>query len=172
MKISIRQCTTSDLDTLQKIAYETFDESFRDMNTTETMEKYLSESFNKEKILTELSNPASKFYFLYADNKLTGYLKINEAPAQTDKNNFDSIEIERIYVRKEFKGKGLGKNLMNHAIQLAKEMKKNFIWLGVWEKNLNAIAFYKKMGFREKGKHSFQMGEELQTDLIMKKFIS
>lgn len=172
MKISIRQCTISDLDTLQKISYETFDESFRNMNTRETIEKYLSESFSKEKVQSELSNPASKFYFLYADNKLSGYLKINEAPTQTDINDVDSIEMERIYIRKEFKGKGLGRHLMNYALQLAKEMKKNYIWLGVWEKNLDAIAFYKKMGFQEEGKHSFRMGEELQTDFIMKKYIS
>ena len=103
---------------------------------------------------------------------MVGYLKINDAPAQSDINDPESMEVERIYVRKEHKGKGLGKVLMDYALQQAKEKKKNYVWLGVWEKNVDAIAFYKKMGFRETGRHSFRMGDELQSDLIMKKIIN
>ena len=172
MTIFIRQCNSSDIDALREISVETFYDAFRDLNKKETMDRYLHESFSKKKLKFELSDPASKFYFLYADDKLAGYLKINLAGAQTDINDTASVEIERIYIRKEFKGKGAGRKLLNHAVQLAIEMKKDYLWLGVWEKNLNAIAFYKKMGFQVEGRHSFRMGAELQTDLIMKKFIS
>lgn len=169
MNITIRPCTTTDLNTLQRIGLETFDETFRTMNSQETMDKYLQEAFNKKKLLAELKNKNCHFYFLYAVNELAGYLKINDALAQSDVNDSDSIEIERIYIKQEYKGKKLGKKLMNFALQLAIEMKKNYVWLGVWEKNVNAISFYTKMGFYEAGRHSFRMGNELQDDLIMKR---
>lgn len=103
-------------------------------------------------------------------SELVGYLKINDAPAQTDINDPESMEIERIYIRKEHKAKGLGKVLVDYTLQQAR--KKNYVWLGVWEKNVDAIAFYKKVGFIETGRHSFRMGDELQSDLVMKKFIN
>ena len=172
MNAEIRLCNLQDLDSLQKIGYETYDETFRSMNTKETIDSYLKDAFNKEKLKAELNNKNSKFYFLYAESNLAGYLKINEAQAQTDLNDPQSIEIERIYVKKEFKEKGLGKKLLNYALQLAKEMKKNYVWLGVWEKNPDAISFYTRMGFHELGRHSFKMGNEIQNDLIMKKIIN
>ena len=171
MNINIRKCSIADLDKLQSIGYETYDETFRSMNIQETMDKYLQESFNKKKLLTELSNKACKFYFLYLENELAGYLKVNDASAQTDINDKNSIELERIYIKKDYKGQGLGKKLMNFVLQLAKEMNKNYVWLGVWGKNVDAISFYTKMGFYESGRHSFRMGDELQNDLIMKKSI-
>jgi len=172
MNINIRPCSLKELDTLQEIGYETYDETFRSMNTRETIDRYLQETFNKERLSSELNNMSSQFYFLYADNDLAGYLKINDAPAQSDINDPQSLEVERIYIRKAYKGKGLGKQLMHYAIQLAIEMKKNYVWLGVWEKNTDAISFYIKMGFREAGGHSFRMGNELQSDLIMKKVLA
>ena len=171
MTINIRQCSIADLDKLQSIGYETYDETFRAMNSQETIDKYLQESFNKKKLFSELSNKDCKFYFLYSENELAGYFKVNDTLAQTDINDANSIELERIYIKKEYKGKGLGKKLINFVFQLAQEMKKDYVWLGVWEKNVDAISFYTKMGFHEAGRHSIRMGDELQNDLIMKKSI-
>jgi len=81
----------------------------------------------------------------------------------------ESLEIERIYIKKEFQKHGLGKYLLNKAIELAMECNKRKIWLGVWENNENAIGFYKKMGFVQTGTHSFYMGDDEQTDFIMTK---
>jgi ribosomal protein S18 acetylase RimI-like enzyme len=172
MSTKIRPCLITELDTLQRLAHATFDEAFRSMNTKETMNIYLQEAFNKEKLLAELTDRNCKFYFLYADCDLTGYLKLNDAPAQSDINDPESLEVERIYIRKEYQGKGLGEKLMDHAVQIGKEMKKRHIWLGVWEKNTDAIAFYTKRGFHVAGRHSFKMGNELQSDWIMKKTIT
>ena len=61
---------------------------------------------------------------------------------------------------------------MEYVFQQAKQNKKKYVWLGVWEKNVNAIAFYEKMGFKQAGQHLFQIGNELQSDLIMKKIVS
>lgn len=172
MSIDIRQCLLNDLNVLQEIGFETFDETFRPMNSPETMDKYLNESFSLEKLAQELGKTYCKFYFIYSDSKLAGYLKMNYAPAQSDINDSDSVEVERIYVRKEHKGKGLGKVLMEYAFQQAIQNKKAYVWLGVWEKNVNAITFYEKMGFKEAGQHSFRIGNELQSDLIMKKIVN
>ena len=102
---------------------------------------------------------------------VSGYLKLNEAPAQSDLNDPQSLEIERIYVRKELQGKGLGKALINYSIQAARDRRKQYVWLGVWEKNSEAIAFYGKMGFAVAGRHTFRMGDEIQGDQVMKKVL-
>lgn len=172
MNITIRQCASNELESLHPIAYETFDETFRSMNSPETMDKYLRESFSMEKLAQELGNAHCKFYFIYLDSELTGYTKINYTPAQSDINDPQSVEVERIYVRKEYAGKGLGKALMEYVIQQAKQNRKKFVWLGVWEKNTKAIVFYEKMGFERAGQHLFQIGNELQSDLILKKIIN
>jgi ribosomal protein S18 acetylase RimI-like enzyme len=111
----------------------------------------------------------SNFYFLYADGELSGYIKLNEHKAQTDIYDPQSLEIERIYVQQESQGIGLGSALLRKAINIAETREKSYIWLGVWERNHKAIQFYKKNGFYEIGKHSFFMGEEEQTDYIMRK---
>jgi len=172
MIIDIRLCLLNDLEVLQEIGFETFDETFRPMNSPETMDAYLDESFSLEKLAEDLGKTHSKFYFIYSDSKLAGYLKLNYAPAQSDINDSESVEVERIYVRKEHKGKGLGKVLMEYAFQQAIQNKKAYVWLGVWEKNVKAITFYEKMGFEEAGQHSFRIGNELQSDLIMKKIVN
>jgi len=169
MQLSIRQCLPSDLHALQAIGRETYNETFGAMNCKETIDKYLEQAFSLDKLAVEFANPACQFFFLYADEQLVGYLKVNEAPAQSDINDASSLEVERIYVRKQHKGKGLGKVLMNHALKLAIQFGKDYVWLGVWEENRAAIEFYKKMGFEEFGQHFFKMGDEHQSDLVMRK---
>ena len=133
------------------------------------MKAYLDKAFAEDKLRSELSNPESEFYFLFTDGSLTGYLKLNEGKAQSDIKDPDSLELERIYVSREFQGRGLGTLLMDKAIKEATERKKEYIWLGVWEKNSKAINFYKKHGFFEAGTHPFIMGEDIQRDYIMRK---
>ncbi|HNX15665.1 MAG TPA: GNAT family N-acetyltransferase, partial [Oscillospiraceae bacterium] len=90
-------------------------------------------------------------------------------PSQTDINDVQSLELERIYVDAKFQGRGLGRVLMEHAIEIARERKKSYVWLGVWEKNDKAIAFYQKNGFYKIGTHLFIMGDEEQIDYIMRR---
>lgn len=172
MDISIRVCNEKDLELLQQIGYETYDETFRQMNTAETINKYLEEAFSREKLLSEMNKEGSDFYFMYSNNNLVGYLKLNDVPGQSDLNDPNSLEVERIYVRKQYKSQGFGKVLMEYALQKAVELKKQYAWLGVWEKNIDALAFYKKVGFQEIGKHSFRMGDELQSDYLLKKTVA
>ena len=80
----------------------------------------------------------------------------------------DSLEIERIYVKKEFQGRGVGKDLLEFALDIARQSGKQFAWLGVWEKNEKAIGFYQSLGFQQAGTHGFILGDDHQTDKIMK----
>ncbi|HZG72752.1 MAG TPA: GNAT family N-acetyltransferase, partial [Chondromyces sp.] len=141
--------------------------TFKDQNSPENMKAYLEMAFNLKQLEKELSNASSQFFFVYFNGKVAAYLKVNTNEAQTEEMGDESLEIERIYVKNQFQKQGLGKCLLNKAMEIAMEHDKKKIWLGVWEKNENAIAFYKKMGFVQAGAHSFYMGDEEQTDFIM-----
>ncbi len=169
MTINIKKCTFEDLRKLQEISYETFNETFKHQNSPENMEAYLEKAFNLEQVEKELSNTSSHFFFVYVDNEIAGYLKVNTDDAQSEEMGDESLEIERIYIKNNFQKQGLGKYLFNKAIDMAIEHNKKKIWLGVWEKNENAFIFYKKMGFVQTGAHSFYMGDEEQVDFIMVK---
>jgi diamine N-acetyltransferase len=169
MTIIFKKCTLEDSSKLQEISYETFNETFNDQNSPENMIAYLERAFNLNQLEKELSIISSQFFFVYFNNEVAGYLKINTKDAQSEEMGEESLEIERIYIKNKFQKHGLGKYLLNKALEIAMELNKTKIWLGVWEKNENAIAFYKKMGFVQTGVHSFYMGDEEQIDFIMTK---
>lgn len=167
MTINIKLCNFADLVELQEISYETFNETFKNQNSPENMNAYLERAFNIKQLEKELSNSSSQFFFIYFNNDVAGYLKVNTNDAQSEEMGEESLEVERIYIRNKFQKQGLGKYLINKAIEIAIEQEKNKIWLGVWEKNENAIAFYRKIGFVQTETHSFYMGDEEQIDFIM-----
>ena len=169
MAICIKKCTLEDLPILQTISYETFNDTFKYQNSPENMDAYMERAFNLKQLEKELANSSSQFFFVYFNNEVAGYLKVNTDGAQSEEMGDESLEIERIYIKNKFQKHGLGKHLLSKAMELAMEHNKQKIWLGVWEKNENAIAFYKKMGFVQTGAHSFYMGDEEQTDFIMEK---
>ena len=169
MNLAIKKCTAEDLEVLRQLSIKTYYETFSHQNTAENMAAYLEDAFDEGKLRRELGDENSSFFFLYADERLAGYLKLNEAPSQTDINDSDSLEIERIYVSGEFQGAGLGRYLMEQTINIATERRKKYAWLGVWEKNEKALSFYKRSGFYEIGTHKFVMGEDVQTDYIMRR---
>ena len=168
MEVNIRKCTFSDLDDLLEIAAQTFDDTFRAMNTPANFEAYMRQAFTREKFSAELAHPHSAFYFIFAGGLLAGYIKLNVLDAQNELQGPDSLEIERIYVKKEFQGRGLGKDLLEFALDIARQSGKQFAWLGVWEKNEKAIGFYQSLGFQQAGTHGFILGDDHQTDKIMK----
>lgn len=118
-----------------------------------------------------MESPYSEFYFIYCNDTVAGYLKINIEVSQTENMGNNYLEVERIYIRKPHQKLGLGKLLLDRAIIRADEWNKDKIWLGVWEKNKNAISFYNSIGFVHKGSHPFYMGEEKQIDYIMIKYL-
>jgi ribosomal protein S18 acetylase RimI-like enzyme len=166
--IEIRKVTTNDLEELQKIGRLTFFETFASGNTEENMNKYLDEGFSLTKLTTELSDNNAEFYFATLDNNVIGYLKINFGQSQTELQDNKAVEIERIYVLKEYHGKKVGQLLFDKAIDIARQKNADYVWLGVWEENSRAINFYKKNGFVEFDKHIFKLGNDEQTDIMMK----
>lgn len=167
-KVEIKKIGLADIEPLQTISKQTFLETFSDGNTEENMQLYLEEGFTVDKLTLELTDPNSDFYFASLGNKIIGYLKINVGQAQTELKDNKAVEIERIYVLKEFYGQQVGQILFDLALNLAKERNADYIWLGVWEQNARAINFYKKNGFVAFDKHLFKLGNDEQTDIMMK----
>jgi ribosomal protein S18 acetylase RimI-like enzyme len=168
-KIEVKRASTSDIGELQAIGRQTFFETFSAENTEEDMQKYLAEGFSEEKLAAELNDLNSEFYFALLDDNVIGYLKLNYGQSQTEIKDNDALEIERIYVLKEFHGKKVGQLLYERAMQVGQQMNASYVWLGVWEKNPRAISFYRKNGFMEFGKHIFKLGNDEQTDIMMKR---
>jgi ribosomal protein S18 acetylase RimI-like enzyme len=164
----IRQASVLDLPALQSIGRKTFKETFSEGNTKENLALYLAEGFSDEKLTAELENENSHFYFAEKDGQIIGYLKVNTDKAQTEKLDLNALEIERIYVLKEYHGKEVGVQLYERALDIAKMRKSPYMWLGVWEKNPRAIRFYQKLGFIEFDQHIFQLGDDAQTDILMR----
>ena len=169
MSIHLQKITKNNVQDLQEVSIQTLTETFKDNNSEKSLNDYLNTAYELTKLEKELENPHSEFYFAYFNNELAGYLKININDAQSEKMGENALEVERIYIKKSFKRRGIGRHLIETAEQLAKKYQKNLMWLGVWEYNPKAIAFYETLGFKVIGAHSFFMGEEEQTDLIMSK---
>jgi ribosomal protein S18 acetylase RimI-like enzyme len=166
--IEIKRIASNDVVALQNISSQTFIETFAEVNTSENMTSYLAEEFSLEKLSSELINPNIEYYFASIGKEVIGYLKLNFGIAQKELQNENSLEIERIYVSKEYLGKQVGQLLLGKAIAIANDKKLDFIWLGVWEKNQRAIRFYEKNGFVVFDEHLFILGNDKQTDLLMK----
>jgi ribosomal protein S18 acetylase RimI-like enzyme len=167
-KIKIEQINNSHIAALQQIGRQTFEETFAESNSAENMAIYLEEAYAYEKISAELNDPNSFFYFAILDEKVISYLKLNTGGSQTELKDNDALEIERIYVLKAFQGKNVGQLLFDKAIEVAKAQHVAYVWLGVWEENKRAIQFYTKNGFVEFDQHVFVLGDEAQTDIMMK----
>lgn len=157
-----------DLDVLQQISQKTFHDSFYHLNSPESYFSYTNRAFSKDQLQSELQNPESQFQFLKNDNDLVAYFKLNYNQAQSDLKDPDAMEIERIYVVKKYQNLNIGKFLLDQIKEIAKSKRLEYIWLGVWEKNLNAIRFYEKNGFQIFSSHEFLLGSEVQIDLLMK----
>ena len=166
--VCIYQIGVDHLQSLREIAIQTFDETFASTNSKENMEDYNARCFNEQVLKKELRDPESWWYFIEYDHQIAGYLKVNVGAAQTEMQDENGFEVERIYVRKDFYGKGVGAALMEHAIQKGRRLRKKYLWLGVHEKNFRALGFYAKFGFREFDDHIFMMGKEPQRDLLMR----
>ncbi|MCP9753209.1 GNAT family N-acetyltransferase [Ferruginibacter sp. HRS2-29] len=159
----------ADFDALRAISIRTFTETFADVNTEENMQLYVAENLSPEKLTSEACNPDSAFFLAKDDSgNVAGYLKLNFNTAQTELRDKDGMEIERIYALKEYHGKSLGKLIFEKALTVAYERKAAYIWLAVWEENARAIAFYTKNGFVVFDKHFFRLGNDVQTDLMMR----
>jgi GNAT superfamily N-acetyltransferase len=170
-EIGIRFANTTDITILANIGSKTFYETFADTNTKEDMDKYLLETFTIDKIKGEVENKYTKFLLAVCKNEIVGYAKLREDRNGAHFKETDAIEIERIYVLKSHLNKQVGAALMSFSIDFAEKNNFKIIWLGVWERNSKAINFYERWGFEKFGSHIFVLGDDEQTDWLMKKEI-
>jgi ribosomal protein S18 acetylase RimI-like enzyme len=169
--VIIQKLTLADAEVLLALSKKTFFGFFAHLNKPEDMEAYASVAFTPQKIKAELSNPNSQFFFAMLDGEIAGYLKLNYGAAQTEFQDVNAVEIERIYVLAQHHGKKIGHQFIDFTLKEAAEKKLQYIWLGVWEHNQKALAFYKKHGFEVFSSHEFVLGSDKQTDLLMKRVL-
>ena len=167
--ISIRPATPADVLPLQQLSISTFIDTYAAYNTPENMQLYIDTYYNTGRMVNELDDACIQFFLACYNDELAGYIKlrtVDEPPALAGTRH---IEIERIYVVSKLKGMKIGKKLIEHAIETATKQQYEIIWLGVWEENKSALAFYTRQGFTIFGEHPFVLGTEPQRDWLMKK---
>jgi len=167
-KIIVRIAEDPDLDILKSVAKSTFISTYGAFNTPENMRDYLETHFSEKAIIAQLNDPEVQFFLVEQSNTTLGYIKVNRGTAQTESSYPNTLEIERIYVLSEFHGQGHGKLLLQKAIEIAKNDQLENVWLGVWDQNPKAIAFYERNGFSTFGVHEFLLGDDPQRDYMMK----
>lgn len=169
--LSFHQATTSDLTLLRDMSIRTFHDTYAAYNTEEDMAHHVATVFHPDRFLEELNDDRIGYHIGFLDDEPAGYIRVNLSGVQTDVNDPASLELERIYVLKEFQGRRLGDQLIAKTMELAREAGLEYVWLGVWKKNEKAIRFYQRMGFEIFGTHDFLLGTDPQSDWLMKKKI-
>lgn len=169
--VTIRTATTTDADLLADLARRTFEETFAPDNTPEDMVSYLDTNFNVAQLTTELADPASKFFIAEVNRVAAGYARLHAGEVPSEIEGVNPLELVRLYVSREWLGRGVGEALMRACLDHARKAGYETIWLGVWERNARAQAFYRKWQFRAVGEHDFKLGSDLQRDILMERAI-
>jgi diamine N-acetyltransferase len=165
----VRLANAKDAETLLEIGIKTFRDTFASQNTSEDMTLYLEKNFTLDQFTNDLNDVNCLFVMAFDNEQLIGYAKLRQGKLPNGIEDTNAIEIERIYSLKSYLGKNVGKTLMQRCLEIALQRGFTTVWLGVWEHNPKAIAFYEKWGFKTFGAHPFLLGNDLQTDLLMKK---
>ncbi len=168
----IRLGTPYDLTLLEDLSVRTFREAFETFYRVEDFDAFLQEAYNPEKLGRELLDPACTFLFASIEEEPVGYALVRQGPPEPCVKGPDPIELVRIYALQKAVGKGLGSALMEACIGVAKEKGARTLWLGVWERNPRALAFYARLGFVDVGFHHFQIGSQVDVDRILVKDLS
>lgn len=168
MKLHLRLCTINDLGVLANMGKRTFIDAFEKDNKPEDFKEYLDSAFGEERLLKELQDINSAYYFIYMESNLVGYIKLNENQSQSDIKDSNAMELERIYVLSDYQGQGIGEWILGQVISMAKAKNRSYVWLGVWEHNPKAIKFYQRLGFYKFGSHPYFIGNDEQTDWLLR----
>jgi diamine N-acetyltransferase len=171
--IIIRSATPGDAKPLTDLAYATFWDAFahHPKNAPDDLNHYMRQAFSFEQITAELGDENSVFLIAEIDGKAAGYAKLIIGSVEDGITAERPVELNRLYSHQEYLGKGVGQNLMDACFERARKHGHDVMWLGVWEYNPRAQRFYEKNGFRVVGRHTFQLGSDPQTDLLMQKEI-
>lgn len=168
---TIRIATINDAALLTDLSVTTFRQTFGEANSPQDMDKYIVEEMNCSKLSDELLDKDNLFFFAIINDLPIGYAKIRAANHFPELKSSNPLEIERLYVLREYQGKKIGAALMAQCIEYAMSKHHDMLVLGVWEHNHKAIHFYQQWGFEVFGSHMFRLGDDEQTDILMKKKI-
>jgi ribosomal protein S18 acetylase RimI-like enzyme len=165
----IRRASLSDAELLAALGARTFTETFAAESRPEDMAAYLAEAFTRAQLAEELSDPHATFLIAEIEGRAGAYAKLHVGAAPACVTPERPVELARLYVAGEWLGQGVGEALMRACLDEARRGAHRTFWLGVWEHNRRAQAFYRKWGFREVGSHVFMLGADAQTDLLMER---
>lgn len=169
--IIIRYANAADAGLIADLSRQTFYDTFAAVNTKEDMVLFMNKQFTREALIKEVEEGDGIFLLALEGEEAVGYARLREGEQHSEFNNESSIEIARLYALQSYIGKGVGKELMQECIRIARDMNRSIIWLGVWEKNGLAIRFYNKWGFEKFAEHDFILGTDVQRDCLMSKKI-
>lgn len=170
--MKIQALTSNDIPVLRDLAIRIYRDTFSDSNTPENMKLFLEKDYSVAAFQKEFEEKESFYFFALDGDVAAGYLRLRKSDEAEKYLGSNTIELHRLYIDKPYQGKKVGMLLMQHALNMATALKVEWIWLGVWEKNIRAQLFYKQWGFERFGEHVFQMGDEAQTDWLLKKKIT
>jgi len=165
----LRSAHLDDAALLAALAEQTFRDSFADENAQEDMDAYVQSAFSPARIQIELANPANVFLLASAEDRLIGYAKLRVGTTDPSVRGASPVELHRLYVDQSAIGTGVGAALMEASLNAARAGGHQTLWLGVWEQNPRAIAFYERWGFTRVGNHVFRLGSDDQIDLVMER---
>jgi diamine N-acetyltransferase len=171
-KITTRIATAVDNVLLAEMGARTFEDTYAKDNTPEDIAAYQAASFSPEIQAGKLADPFTAFIIADVDGAPAGYAQLNFKKAPEEIEGKQAVEIERIYSDKAWIGLGVGGALMDACLKLAAAKGCDVIWLGVWEHNPRAIAFYTKWGFKIVGSHVFVLGKDVQNDYLMQRNVA
>ena len=167
--LAIRRGTPGDAGLLSELGARTFSETFAADNTADDLAAYLAASFNIARQTAELEDPATTFLIAEVDGHAAGYAQLHDGEPEKGVEGPNPVELVRLYVSRDWLGRGLGEQLMRACLDEARQAGYETIWLGVWERNARAQAFYRKWDFRTVGEHMFPLGSDLQRDILMER---
>ena len=170
MRYTIRMAEKKDAELIADLSRQTFMETFEGDNSKEDMDLFLSQQFTREGLISEVGKKGLTFFLIQSADNVSGYVKLKDSLLPN--TNEKAIEIARLYVKKDAIGTGAGRMLMNASISFAKDHNCKWLWLGVWEKNERAITFYHAYGFEKFSETAFLLGNDMQTDWLMKKLLA
>lgn len=169
--LTIRQATVEDAALLAELGSRTFADTFARDNTPEDMAAYLAATFAQALQRRELEDPAVTVLIGERERHPVAYAMLREGEAPESVTGSAPIELARFYVDRPGHGRGIAPQLLAHALETAAARGAGTLWLGVWERNARAIAFYRKQGFEDVGSHAFVLGSDVQTDRLMQRSI-
>jgi ribosomal protein S18 acetylase RimI-like enzyme len=167
--ITIRELTPGDIPALRELAIRIYRDTFSHQNSEENMEAFLQKDYSEQSFQREFAEEGSQYFFASDNGIPVAYLRLRHSNEAEQHLGPNTIELHRLYVDINYQGRKIGDLLMDFALQQAALQKVDWIWLGVWEHNLRAQRFYDRWGFTRFGEHIFQMGEDAQTDWLLKR---